>query len=389
MEENVIKCFKLPEFLRPFERIDIMDLNKELEKVSRLFRIEGEFVGYETICVGNVNQTYEVKFILPDGKKKSFLIQNVNTYAFRQPVQLMDNIDKVTEHIRAKKPGLLSLHFHHTADRKTYIEDGEHFWRMTNFIPSKTYSVVKDPEIIHNAGQAFGDFQMQLADFDITQLFETIPDFHNTKARYDQLAEAVEKDPVGRVAEVQEELCYLASVKDAACKLTDMMEKGALPLRVTHNDTKINNVLFSPIDKRAMVVVDLDTVMPGLVGHDFGDAIRFAANREPEDSTDLEKVGVDLEVFRAFAEGFLEMTANTLSQNEIDTLALSALCLTVELATRFLADYILGDPYFNIKHAKHNLERARCQIALAKDMQAHMAEMEQVVRDCVAAVKNA
>ena len=362
-----------------------MDLNTKLEQVSRLFRIEGEYIGYETICIGNVNQTYEVRFIQPEGTPKSFLIQNVNTYAFRHPVQLMENIDNVTEHIRAKKPGQVALHFHHTADRKTYVEDGEYFWRMTNFIPSKTYGSVVDPEIIHNAGTAFGEFQNQLADFEIGKLHETIPDFHNTRVRFRQLAEAVEKDPVGRVSQVQEELDYLMRVQEEACILTDMVARGELPLRVTHNDTKINNVLFSPIDKRAMVVVDLDTVMPGLVGHDFGDAIRFAANREPEDSRQLDKVGLNLDVFRAFAEGFLEQTAKTLTENEINTLAASCLTLTVELATRFLADYILGDPYFNISTPDHNLVRTRCQIALAKDMQRNMPEMERIVRECVAA----
>ena len=360
-----------------------MDLNKKLEQVSRLFRIEGEYVGYETICIGNVNQTYEVKFILPEGKPKSFLIQNVNTYAFRQPIHLMENIDKVTEHIRAKKPGQVALHFHHTADRKTYVEDGEYFWRMTNFIPSKTYGSVVDPEIIHNAGKAFGEFQNQLADFDINQLYETIPDFHNTRARFEQLMEAVAKDPVGRVAEVQPELDYLLGLREEACVLTDMANRGELPLRVTHNDTKINNVLFSPIDKRAMVVVDLDTVMPGLVGHDFGDAIRFAANREPEDSRNLEKVGVNLAIFQAFTEGFLDQTAQTLTDNEISTLAASCLTLTVELATRFLADYILGDPYFNISSPDHNLVRTRCQIALAKDMKDKMEQMNSIVHNCV------
>ena len=360
-----------------------MDLFTKLEQVSRLFRIEGTYVGYETICVGNVNQTYEVKFILPDGMKKSFLIQNVNTYAFRKPIELMENIDKVTEHIRAKKPGQVALHFHHTADRKTYVMDGENFWRMTNFIPSKTYGTVTDPEIIHNAGVAFGEFQMQLADFDIQELHETIPDFHNTRARYQQLRDAVEKDPVGRVAEVQAELEYLFGVEDEACRLTDMQMRGELPLRVTHNDTKINNVLFSPIDKRAMVVVDLDTVMPGLVGHDFGDAIRFAANREAEDSRNLEKVAVDMDIFRAFTEGFLEMTAGTLTKNEIDTLALSPFVLAVELATRFLADYILGDPYFHITAPDHNLARTRCQIALAKDLWNKMDKMSEIVHNCV------
>ena len=359
-----------------------MDLFNKLEQVSRFFRIEGTYVGYETICIGNVNQTYEVKFVLPNGAKKSFLIQNVNTYAFRQPIQLMNNIDKVTEHIRLKKPGQVALHFHHTEDRKTYVMDGDNFWRMTNFIPAKTYSTVADPEIIHNAGVAFGEFQMQLSDFDISELHETIPDFHNTRTRFQQLSDAVAKDPVGRVAKVREELDYLYSVQDQACMLTDMQLRGELPLRVTHNDTKINNVLFSPIDKRAMVVVDLDTVMPGLVGHDFGDAIRFAANREPEDSTDLDKVSLDLEIFEAFAQGFLGMTSGTLTEKEVDTLALSPFVLAVELATRFLADYILGDPYFNIKSPEHNLERTRCQIALAKDMMQKLEQMNEIVHRC-------
>jgi len=364
-----------------------MDLNKKLEEVSRLFRIEGTYLGYETIQVGNVNKTYEVKFLLPDGSPKSFLIQNVNTYAFRAPVQLMENIDKVTEHIRAKKPGRVALHFHHTADRKTYVADGTNFWRMTNFIRSITHNTVTNDKVIRNAGRAFGEFQMQLSDFNIHQLYETIPNFHNTRKRYEQLEDAVEANPVDRVSLVQEELDFLFSVKEEACLLTDLQEKGELPLRVTHNDTKINNVLFHPKDDSAMVVVDLDTVMPGLVGHDFGDAIRFAANREKEDSSNLDNVGVDLDIFRAFAEGFLEMTADTLTQKEIDTLAASCLTLTVELATRFLADYILGDPYFYTAYPEHNLVRTRCQIALAKDMQRKMPEMQQIIRDCVAAAK--
>ena len=364
-----------------------MDLNNKLEEVSRLFRIRGEFLGYETIQVGNVNKTYEVKFMLPEGYQKSYLIQNVNTYAFRAPVQLMDNIDKVTEHIRAKKPGQVALHFHHTADRKTYVVDGSNFWRMTNYIHSVTHNAVTNENVIRNAGKAFGEFQMQLSDFDISQLYETIPNFHNTRKRFEQLEDALESNPEGKVAEVQEELDFLFSVKEQACRLTDMQQAGELPLRVTHNDTKINNVLFHPADDSAMVVVDLDTVMPGLVGHDFGDAIRFAANTEAEDSHNVDKVSVDLDIFRAFAEGFLEMTADTLTQKEIDTLALSCLTLTVELATRFLADYILGSPYFYTAYSEHNLVRTRCQIALAKDMLKKMPQMEQIIRDCVAAAK--
>ena len=363
----------------------IMDLNQKLAEVSKRFCIDGEYLGYNTIQVGNVNQTYEVRFRMKDGNPKSFLIQNVNTYAFRHPVELMNNIDKVTEHIRRKKPGQLALHFHHTCDRKIYVVDGENFWRMTNFIPSVTHSSIMNRTVVRNAGEAFGEFQMQLADFDITQLYETIPDFHNTRKRYAQLEEAIAADPVDRVRSVLPEIEYLRSVREEACRLTDLQQAGRLPLRVTHNDTKVNNVLFNPDDDSALVVVDLDTVMPGLVGHDFGDAIRFAANMVPEDSKEYEKAGVDLEIFRAFAEGFLGKTARTLTPLEIDTLALSCLALTVELSTRFLADYILGDLYFNIKYPEHNLDRTRCQIALARDMQKHMPEMEQIVRDCISA----
>ena len=364
-----------------------MDLYQKLLEVSRLFRIEYEYLGYETIQMGNVNRTYKVNFMLPEGTPKSFLVQNVNTYAFRNPVGLMENIDKVTEHIRAKKPGKLALHFHHTADRKTYVEDGENFWRMTNYVPSVTFNTVSDLEIIRSAGVAFGEFQMDLADFDIAELTETIPGFHNTRQRYEKLIQSVKEDKAGRVAEVKEEIEYLLSVQDLACSLTDLQQAGELPLRVTHNDTKINNVLFHPENQSPMIVIDLDTVMPGLMGHDFGDAIRFAANFVEEDCRELDKVGVNMEIFRAFAEGFLSKTAAAMTEKELDTLALSAFVLTAELATRFLADYLDGDLYFNIKCPDHNLVRTRCQIALAKDMLKKMDEMNAVVRSCAAAAK--
>ena len=364
-----------------------MDLYDKLLEVSRAFRIEYDYLGYETIQMGNVNRTYKVNFRLPDGNPKSFLVQNVNTYAFRNPIGLMDNIDKVTEHIRAKKPGQLALHFHHTADRKTYVADGSNFWRMTNYVPSVTFNAVTDLDIIRNAGKAFGEFQMDLADYDSSQLIETIPGFHNTRMRYENFIKAVQEDKAGRRAEVQEEIDFLMSVQDLACRLTDLQMAGQLPLRVTHNDTKINNVLFHPETSSAMIVIDLDTVMPGLLGHDFGDAIRFAANYTEEDSRDLDKVGVNMDIFRAFAEGFLSMTAKTMTPMEVETLALSCFVLTAELATRFLADYLDGDLYFKINSPDHNLVRTRCQIALAKDMLKKMDEMDAVVRSCVAAAK--
>ena len=364
-----------------------MDLNVKMQEICKLFRIEHTYVGYEMIQMGNVNKTYKVNFIKEDGSPKSYLVQNVNTYAFREPVGLMENIDGVTEHIRKKCPGRTALHFHHTADRKTYIIDGDNFWRMTNYIPSVTYNAVKDPEILHNAGMAFGEFQDQLSDFDITSLHETIPNFHNTRKRFENLLASIAADKAGRVAQVQEDIDWLLAHQDLACKLTDLQKEGKLPLRVTHNDTKINNVLFDPEDGHALVVIDLDTVMPGLMGHDFGDAFRFAANFVEEDCPEYEKAGVDLTVFRAFAEGFLSKTARTMTETEVETLALSCFVLAVELSTRFLADYLDGDLYFTIKYPEHNLVRTRCQIALAKDMLRKMEQMEKIVRECVSAAK--
>ena len=357
-------------------------MDEKLKEVCTAFRLPGTYLGYESIQVGIVNRTYKVNFRLDDGKEKSFLVQNVNTYAFRNPIGLMNNIDLVTEHIRAKCPQKLSLHFHHTADRKTYLVDGSNFWRVMNYVPSATYSATKDPVILRNAGKAFGEFQNQLADFDIRLLVETIPGFHDTRRRYESLDEAIARDAVGRVEETQAEIGYLQSIRDLACTLTDLGREGRLPLRVTHNDTKINNVLFDEKTNEALVVIDLDTVMPGLMGHDFGDAIRFAANFVAEDCPDYDRVGIDLEVYRAFAQGFLEKTRDTMISEERATLATSCISLTAELAVRFLDDYLRGDLYFTTQYPEHNLVRTRNQIALCRDMVAHLDEMNEIVFRC-------
>lgn len=357
-------------------------MDEKLREVSAVFRLPGTYLSYESIQVGIVNRTYKVNFRLDDGKEKSFLVQNVNTYAFRNPVGLMNNIDLVTEHIRAKCPNKLSLHFHHTQDRKTYWLDGSNFWRVMNYVPSVTYSASSDPRILRNAGRAFGEFQTQLADFDIGLLVETIPGFHNTRGRYESLDEAIAQDAAGRVSGAREEIEYIQSIRDQACLLTDLGREGKLPLRVTHNDTKINNVLFDAETNEALVVIDLDTVMPGLMGHDFGDAIRFAANHVAEDSPEYHRVGIDLEVFQAFAQGFLEKTRNTMTALELDTLADSCVCLTAELVVRFLDDYLRGDLYFKTDYPEHNLVRTRNQIALCRDMIAHLDEMHAIIRRC-------
>ena len=363
---------------------------RKLQQVGEGFHISGPFFSYEEVSQGNVNRTYKANYVRDDGTGmaviKSYLVQRVNTYAFRNPIQLMENIDLVTEYIRERQPHKVSLHYHHTDEgdgRKTYLMDDDgSFWRICNYVPSVTFDTCDDLRVVRNAGEAFGEFQMALSDFDASRLYYTIPDFHNTRKRYATLIEDAKTDPCGRVAEVKEELEWLLSVQDQACKLTDMYDAGQLPLRVTHNDTKINNVLFDEVTHDALVVVDLDTVMPGLVGHDFGDAIRFAANFVEEDAEDYAKAGINLNIFWAFAEGFLKYTAKTLTENEISTLGLSCFVLACELATRFLDDYIVGDKYFNVKKNKHNLVRTRCQIALAKDMLEKMDAMQAIVNEC-------
>lgn len=363
-----------------------MVVARKLQKIGEAFRIEGPFFAYEEIKMGNVNQTYKVSYVRDDGSGmaqiKSYLLQKINTYAFQYPVELMQNIDRVTTHIRSNNPDVLSLHFHHTKDGKNYLQDHDGFWRMSNYVPSVTFDSCDDPEVIRNTGEAFGDFQMMLTDFDPAELFYTIPDFHNTRHRYEQLKTSIANDPCGRVKEVEEEIKWLLSVENEACRLTDMEHRGELPLRVTHNDTKMNNVLFDQVTHEPLVVIDLDTVMPGLVAHDFGDAVRFAANFVEEDCPEHKKAGVDLNVFWAFAEGFLKKTAAHLTDNEIDTLALGCFALACELASRFLNDYIKGDKYFKIKYPKHNLDRTRCQIALAKDMMNKMNAMNAIVQEC-------
>lgn len=363
---------------------------RKLQQVGKAFNLPGPFFSYEEILNGNVNRTYIVNYISDDGTGmavvKPYLVQKINSYAFRNPDQLMSNIDKVTEFIRSKRPNETCMHFHHTSvsgERKTYLEEDDSFWRIYKYIPAITFDKCDDVNIIRSAGKAFGDFQTVLSDFDVSQLYYTIPDFHNTIKRYETLIADAEKDPFGRVAEVREELDYLLSVKEEACRITAMYNEGRLPLRVTHNDTKINNVLFDEQTYEPLVVIDLDTVMPGLVAHDFGDAIRFAANFTEEDSVNTEKTGVDLNVFWAFADGFLSQTAQTLTEDEVNTLALSCFSITCELATRFLDDYIIGDKYFKVKRDKHNLIRTRCQIALAKDMQTKLDAMDAIVKSCV------
>ena len=352
-----------------------------LRVVGEKFRLKGELESYELITHGNINTTYCVKYKNPE---KSYIFQKVNTYVFREPVEIMKNIDLVTEHIRGKQrvKNVTALHYHHTDDGKnSWFSAQDNFWRVSNNFNALTLQASSDPEVLRQAGRAFGEFQSKLSDFDATLLYETIPNFHNTKKRLEGFFENVLKDEYGRVSEVKDEIEFVRSHREIAEKLTNLSEKGIIPKRVTHNDTKINNVLFDKETGEPLVVIDLDTVMPGLAAHDFGDAVRFAANTAAEDEKDLTKVSFDLDLYRGFAEGFISAAADILTPEEIDTMALGALTITIELGMRFLDDYITGDKYFKTRYAGHNLDRTRCQFALASDMEKKFDEMNKIVKD--------
>jgi hypothetical protein len=279
-----------------------------LKQVGVKFRLPGTIYSYNTITLGNINATYKVTYQNPDKTLKSYLFQKVNTHVFKNPEQIMENIDKVTTFIRENYPDQLSLHFHHTEEGRNYYvqtdraQDEGYFWRVSNFIDSITFDCTDDPAVIAATGEAFGHFQMQLAGLDGSSLHETIPDFHNTKKRLDTLFADAEKDAAGRREEVEEELEYIQSVREYASELSIRHSKGELPTRVTHNDTKANNVLFDRLTKRPIIVIDLDTVMPGMAMYDFGDAVRFIASTAVEDEPDLSRVYFDTAKFRAFAQ---------------------------------------------------------------------------------------
>ncbi len=358
-----------------------------IKQIGAAFRLPGEPVSEEIITNGNINTTCRVTYRNPDGTKKPYIFQRINTVVFRNPVQIMQNIDLVTTHIRRKYPEERTLHFHHTADGKNYVfTDDNAFWRVMNCVDSVTLDSCDDLSVIEATGKAFGHFQNQLSDFDGSLLFETIPDFHNTKKRLDTLFAHVDEDPCGRAESVRAETEYLASVRETAGALSVRYANGEFPVRVTHNDTKFNNVLFDRVTKEPIVVIDLDTVMPGMAMYDFGDAVRFIANTAAEDEPDLSKVSVDAAKFGAFCKGFVGEVMQGFTQPELDSLVLAAFSVTVELAARFLDDYLTGDKYFKTLYPEHNLVRTRCQLALAKDFRNRKDELEQIVRGVVRSI---
>ena len=355
-----------------------------IKLIGEKFRLQGELYSYSVITVGNINSTYKVTYAVGDNKYKAYLFQRINTHVFKNPVEIMKNIDQVTSYIREKYPEQLALHFHHTEDGVNYfISDEDSFWRVMNYVDSLTLDTTDDLAVIEATGKAFGNFQAQLADFDGSVLYETIPDFHNTRKRLDTLFEDVKKDPCNRVHEVPDEIAYLSFVSDKAAELSVRFAKGELPRRVTHNDTKANNVLFDKVTKEPLVVIDLDTIMPGMSMYDFGDAVRFIANTSAEDEPDTSKVFFDTGKLRAFAKGFIRETKDLLTEAELQSLVKASFSITVEQASRFLDDYLTGDHYFRYEYPKHNLVRARCQLQLAKDIEKKWSELEWIIQDVI------
>ena len=355
-----------------------------LKEIGQKFRLPGEIYSYRPITMGNINSTYRATYMNEDKTLKSYLFQKINTHVFKSPVEIMENIDKVTTFIREKYPNQITLHFHHTDEGLNYyISDEDSFWRIVNYVESVTFDNTEDLKVIEATGKAFGEFQTQLSDFDGASLYETIPDFHNTKKRLDTLFAHVDEDPCKRVKSVSAELDYIASVREKAAELSVMFANGEIPKRVTHNDTKCNNVLFDKKTKEPIVVIDLDTIMPGMSMYDFADAVRFIANTSVEDEPDISKVFFDTGKFRAFAKGFIGATHTSLEPVEIRNLVKAAFSITIELASRFLDDYITGDKYFKCRYPKHNLVRTRCQLELAKDIERKWEELEWIVRDVI------
>ena len=356
----------------------------QIEKAAYGFRLNGEPVSCEEFGHGHINATYRIT----TDSGCEYVLQRINKYVFKDPVRLMENASAVTAFLRERvEDPRLALHFIPTYDGLYYYEDAEgEFWRMYDFVGGFCLDTPESDEDFFQSAIAFGRFQHLLSDFPAHTLHETIPEFHNTIDRYRLLRESIEADPVGRVAGVQADIAFCMDREEIGATLQKMRESGQLPLRVTHNDTKLNNVLLDKKTRKSLCVLDLDTVMPGLSLYDFGDSIRFGAATAAEDEPDTSKMHMDLHLFEVYTRGYLQ-AAEALTDKEVEMLPMGALIMTLELATRFLKDYIDGDKYFKTAYPEHNLVRARSQMALVADMQSKWDEMNAIVARVAAEVR--
>ena len=359
--------------------------SKKLDIARRFDIPEGE-ISAEPYGNGHINDTLCVTVTAAQGQRR-FIMQRVNRYVFQKPEEVIRNIEQVTEYLRGViaaeggDPQRETLTLVRTKDGKsfTYDEEGE-LWRMYLFIEDTISRDLPDTtELFALSGEAFGRFQRQMGGFPAASLVESIPDFHNTPARYAQLMDAVARNAAGRLGEVEEELAFCRAREKDTHALLDALAAGEIPLRVTHNDTKLNNVLLDARTGRGVCVIDLDTVMPGLAAYDFGDSIRFGANTAEEDERDLSKVQFSLPMYEAFTRGFLSEAGQVMGRREIELLPMGARLMTLECGMRFLADHLNGDKYFRIHRPGHNLDRARTQFALVRHMEENWDAMLDVV----------
>lgn len=352
-------------------------MNSEL--AAKQFKLNGAPVSCERYGCGHINETY----LVVTDKGIRYILQKINRRVFTDVAGLMQNIAAVTAHIAGKADDPRgSLRLVKTLDGRDYYEgeDGG-CWRVYDFVEDSI--CLQQPESqrdFFESAVAFGGFQQQLAGFPAHTLHETIPNFHNTVSRYAQLHAAIEADRVGRVANARHEIEEYLRRESEASKLLDMLSRGELPLRVTHNDTKLNNVMLDAKTHKALCVIDLDTVMPGLMAYDFGDSIRFGASTAAEDERELDRVSVDLELMRTFTRGFVGVCRN-MTDAEVQSLPLGAKLMTLECGSRFLADYLDGDRYFAVHRQDHNLDRCRTQMKLVQDMEQKWDAMLNIVNE--------
>ncbi len=347
-----------------------------MNSILSKFCFDGNPISCEKYGHGHINHTYLV--VTDTGRR--YILQRLSQVVFKDPADLMSNVAAVTSFLSGKYDDpRRSLHLVPTIGGESWhVDDDGEYWRVYDFVEGSTcLQLPRSPEDFRNSAAAFGDFQASLAGFPVEDLCETIPNFHNTPKRYEQFKASIERNAAGRVDEVKEEIAFILDREEAASHLQSRLENGILPLRVTHNDTKLNNVLFDEVTGEALCIIDLDTVMPGLVAYDFGDSIRFGASTGAEDEKDLSKVSMDIELFRVYCDGFIP-ACPSLSPEEIRSLPYGAKIITLENALRFLMDYLDGDVYYQIARPEHNLDRARTQCKLVYDMESKFDEMKAI-----------
>lgn len=379
------------------EKLTTGPIAERIARIGDLFAVSGDFLYGEELRNGHINTTYRACYRSEDGHEDRYILQRINEYVFKDPAQVMRNVEKVTRHItwkllrRRRDAAGQTLNLFPARGGRNYIvlPDEGGMWRCYNNIEgTHTYDVVENTRQAYQAGFAFGSFQDLICDMNPEDIRESIPDFHNTPKRYADLLKSVEADTHGRAANCQEELELLKKWENRFSRITDMLASGELPTRITHNDTKINNVMLDEDTDNAVCVIDLDTVMPGTVLYDFGDMVRTATCMAKEDEEDLSKVRMEMPFFESLAEGYLDAAHDFLTTKEVEYMPFAGWLITTEIGIRFLTDYLDGDLYFRTEKPEHNLIRARNQFKLAQSIDSQMISMGKYVRRLAKSYKN-